>query len=371
MARSRMGDADLCADTVNNGIADAVLLARPSLADPDFPNKVAEGIVDQIRPCIGCNMGCIGRLLETQDHATCAVNPRAGFERTTEPKMTESPKKIAVVGAGAAGMQATLTAIECGHEPVLFERSDHLGGELIAAGADAFKSDIQDLNKWFAGELERKGADIRLNTEFTTDTYKEGNFDVVIMATGASPVKPGSIKGIEKGLTAVDVLEFEKPVGDTVIVVGGGMVGCETAIDIVKKGKKVCIVEALPEILSAEFVPQQPKMMLKDMIKEYGIELYTNYKLVEITDDGVIVEVAKKLFTLNKDVTVNTSMTQGEQMELKADSVVISLGMRSNPNIAEELRELGANVIEVGSAKKPGFILTAVHGGFEAVYNLG
>lgn len=370
MARSRMGDADLCADTVNNGIADAVVLARPSLADPDFPNKVAEGRTEEIRPCIGCNMGCIGRLLETQEHATCAVNPRAGFERTTEPKTTKDPKKIAVVGGGAAGMQATLTAIECGHKPVLFEKSDHLGGELIAAGADAFKCDIQSLNKWFKNELSNKNADVRLNTEFTADTYKEGDFDLVVMATGASPVKPGSIIGIEKGLTAVDVLEFEKPVGDTVIVVGGGMVGCETAIDIAKKGKKVCIVEALPEILSAEFVPQQPKMMLKDMIAEYGIDLYTNYKLVEIKDDGVVVEVARKLFTLNKDVTVNTSMVQGEQMELKADSVVISLGMRSNPNITDELKALGAEVVEVGSARKPGFILTAVQGGFEAVYNL-
>ncbi len=370
LARSRMGDPDVALRAVTEGFADAVVMSRPTLADPEFPNKVAAGKADRIRPCIGCNMGCIGRCLETQQHESCAANPRACFEASHPAKKSSSPKKIAVVGGGVAGMQAALTAAENGHLPEVFEKSPVLGGELNAAGAHEFKEDIHALRDWFITELKERNVPIHLNTAFSTALYQEGKYDTVVMATGASSVVPSSIPGIEKAITAVDLLENDIDPGASVVVVGGGMVGCETAVDLAKKGKKVTIVEMLSDVLSSEFVPQQHKMMLHDMIKAYGVDVLADYKLVEVNDEGAVVEVAKKLFTIDQAGNLLTSLKAGDRMAVKADKVILSVGLKPNATITEELRALGANVIEVGSTKKAGNVIDATHDAYEAVYAL-
>lgn len=370
LARSRMGDPDVALRALTEGYADAVVMSRPSLADPEFPNKVAAGQADRIRPCIGCNMGCIGRCLETQQHESCAANPRACYEASHPVKKTAAPKKIAVVGGGVAGMQAALTAAEIGHKPEIFEKTDVLGGELNAAGAHAFKEDIHGLRDWFIAELKEQNVPIHMNTEFSTELYKDGAYDLVIMATGASSVVPASIPGIEKAITAVDLLEKDIDPGETVIVVGGGMVGCETAVDLAQKGKKVTIVEMLPDVLSSEFVPQQHKMMLLDMIKAYNVDVCADYKLAEVTDEGAVVEVAKKLFTIDMGGSLLTSLKAGDRKTLKADKVILSVGLKPNKTITEDLRALGAEVIEVGSTKRAGNVIDATHDAYEAIYAL-
>lgn len=370
LARSRLGDAALCESVLENGQADAVVLARPALADPEFPNKVAAGHPEDIRPCIGCNLGCIGRCLETGEHESCAVNPRACFEASHPAKKSAAPKSIAVVGGGVAGMQACLTAVECGHRVELFECSDHLGGELNSAGAHEFKADIHSARDWFIRQVKKQNIPVHLNTEFTVQQCEAGKYDVVILATGASPLVPSSIKGIDKAMTAVDLLENHRQLGDSVIVVGGGMVGCETAVDLAKQGKKVYLVEQLPQVPSSGFVPQQHKGMLKDMMEAYGVEVCANYKLLEITDEGAVLEVARKQFTLGQTGEVLTSMTPGERKVLKADNVVLSLGLKPNANIAQQLTAKGVRVIEVGSAKQVGNVIDATHDAYEAVYNL-
>lgn len=371
LARSRMGDPDLCLSALENGQADAVVMSRPSLADPEFPNKVASGRADRIRPCIGCNMGCIGRCLELQqEHESCAANPRACFEAAHPPKISSSPKKIAVVGGGVAGMQACITAVECGHTPELFEKTGCLGGELNSAGAHAFKEDIHVLRDWFITELKEKQVPVHMNTEFTLEQCREGGFDLVVMATGAAPVMPASIPGISKAISAVELLETHKDPGNSVIVVGGGMVGCETAVDLAKQGKKVALVEMLPAVLSSEFVPQQHKMMLRDMIEAYNIAVYADYKLAEVTDSGVIIEAAKKMFTIDNRGAVLTSVNAGERKELTADTVVISIGLRPNPNIKDELAAAGIEVLEIGSTKRAGNVIDATHDAYETIYAL-
>ena len=370
IARSRMGDAAICQHALEDGYADAVMLSRPSLADPEFPAKVMAGTPEKIRPCIGCNMGCIGRLLEGTEHVACAVNPRACYEINYPAKHSASPKSIAVVGGGAAGMQACLTAVECGHKVELFEKADHLGGELNAAGAHKDKQDLHDLRDWYIRELKEKNVPVHLSTEFTAEMCDGGKYDVVIMATGASSIMPASIKGIEKAVSAVEMLETGMDVGESVIVVGGGMVGCETAVDLAKKGKKVSLVEQLPAILSSEFVPQQHKGMLKDMIEAYGVEVYEDYKLVEVTDTGAVIEVANKMFTLGKIGEVVSSKKKGDRLTLNADKVVLSIGLKPNPNITKQLTEKGVKVIEIGSAVKAGNVINATHDAYEAVYNL-
>ena len=209
-----------------------------------------------------------------------------------------------------------------------------------------------------------------MNTEFSTELYKDGAYDLVIMATGASSVVPASIPGIEKAITAVDLLEKDIDPGETVIVVGGGMVGCETAVDLAQKGKKVTIVEMLPDVLSSEFVPQQHKMMLLDMIKAYNVDVCADYKLAEVTDEGAVVEVAKKLFTIDMGGSLLTSLKAGDRKTLKADKVILSVGLKPNKTITEELRALGAEVIEVGSTKRAGNVIDATHDAYEAIYAL-
>lgn len=370
LARSRLGDSDVALSALENGQADAIVMSRPSLADPEFPNKVASGRADRIRPCIGCNMGCIGRCLETQEHESCAANPRACFEASHPAKTSKAPKKIAVVGGGVAGMQACITAVECGHKPELFEKSGVLGGELNAAGAHEFKEDIHRLRDWYITELKEKQVPIHLNTEFTTALYETGKYDVVMMATGASAIMPASIPGIEKTVSAVELLESGKDPGETVVVVGGGMVGCETAVDLAKKGKKVAVVEMLPDVLSSEFVPQQHKMMLRDMIEAYGVEVYADYKLAEVTEEGAVIEVAAKMFTLNPNGEVHSSLHAGARRTLKADTIVMSVGLHPNATLTRELTEKGATVIEAGSTQHAGNVIDATHSAYEAVYAL-
>ena len=275
-----------------------------------------------------------------------------------------------MVGGGVAGMQACLTAVDCGHTAELFEAEDHLGGELNAAGAHEFKKDIHVARDWYIRELEEKKIPVHLNTEFTPELYSLGSYDLVILATGASALMPAAIKGIDKALSAVDMLEKDIDVGESVIVVGGGMVGCETAVDLVKKGKKVTLVEQLPAVLSSEFVPQQHKMMLKDMIEAYGVQVYTDSRLVEVTDHGAVIEVANNMFIIDDRGAVTESKKAGTRTVLTADTVVISIGLRPNKSIAAELEAKGAKVISVGSAVRAGNVIDATKAAFDAVYNL-
>lgn len=353
MARSRLGSADICLKVLEDGDSDAVVLARPALADPEFPNKIASGNADKIRPCIGCNMGCIAKCVETYEHECCAANPSSCFELLFPEKKTEAPKKIAVVGGGPGGMQACITGFDMGHQVELFEKEDHLGGEMISAGAHEFKGDILELMNWFIREVREREVPVHLNTEFTEEICKAGGYDLVIMATGAGPVMPGSIKGIEKAMSAVELLETEPEIGENVMVVGGGMVGCETAVDLAKKGKKVTLVEMQPAILSSEFVPQQEVLMLKDMLEYYGVTVCTGYSLAEVTDKGAI---------LAKD---------DECVEVEADKVIMAVGLKPVDNIAEELEAAGAKVVKIGSAVRNGNVIDATHGAFRAIYELG
>ena len=194
---------------------------------------------------------------------------------------------------------------------------------------------------------------VHLNSEFNADMVKKERFDTVILATGASPIVPSSIHGIEKAVTAVDFLEGKCSVGNDVIVVGGGMVGAETAVELAMEGKNVTLVERLNEIMSAEFVPQQHKMMLNDMLAHYNVNVLTGHGLTKVTDEGAVVKAA----------------ADGNEKLLKADNVILSIGMKPNPTIYYDLVQTGADVYTIGSAKRPGNIILAVEDAFEIVYN--
>jgi 2-enoate reductase len=357
LAGSRMGDPVLCAKALAASEADAFVLSRPALADPCLPRKVEQGRLEKIRPCIGCNQGCALRLLEQQLYQTCAVNPQALRETTNALKHAVVQKKVVVVGGGVAGMEAARTATLCGHSVVLFEKTGVLGGELLAAGAHSFKSEVRQLNEWYRSELRDLKIPIRMHTEATPDLIALERPDAVILAVGACAVMPRSVIGIDhpKCVSCTDVLTGKRPAGQNVVIVGGGNVGCEIAMDFAMSGRKVTLIEALDNILKAgDTVPIQNDMMIRDMLGYYKVDVRTGCKLEAVCDDGAVVSPAKG----------------GVQETLPCDTVVIAVGFRTRESMAPKLYGMGASIYTVGSGKHPSNILNAIGEAYEVANNL-
>lgn len=346
----RMGDPELDEEAVRDGKIDAVALGRPSLADPDFPRKIEMGRRESIRPCIACNQGCLHRLLSIGVDAYCAVNPEVGRSSGYEITKALVSKNVVVVGGGIAGMETARTASLRGHKVSLYEKSDQLGGNLIPAGAHDFKIEIRELNTWYQHELAALNVDIHRNEAMNIEKIKALHPDAVVLSVGSEPVIP-RVDGIgsEKAVSCIDVLNRRKPVGNDVVVVGGGLVGCEMALEFINEGKNVTIVEALPALMSSgEAVPHPNKSMLLDIFEQEKIKILTNTKLTGIDENGAIVTCADKT-----------------QKTVKADTVVIAIGFKPLPSMARALQENGFEVYEVGDGKHVGNILTAVWDAYE------
>lgn len=344
---SRMGTPQACEAAVAEGKYDAVALGRPSLADPDLPNKVFAGHPEQVRPCLGCNQGCIHGYA-VSGRVGCAVNPEVGHECGAAPVPTA--RRVAVVGGGVAGMEAALAARARGAEVTLFEATDHLGGNLVPAGAHEFKREVQDLCWWYARRVAESGIRVRYRTKATADDILATGTDAAILAVGSVPVMPRSIAGIDhpKALSSIDAIAREDELGQRVAVVGGGLVGCELALDLAQKGREVTVVEALPHLLSASAgggVPAMNRAYLLDAFSHFGVRVLTGTSLAEVSDEGAVVE----------DVGTH------ERTLLEADSVVVAVGFRPLASLADELRKRGLDVWEVGDGRSVGNIMTAVH----------
>ncbi len=340
----RMQDYDLALEALEKGEIDAVGLGRPSLADPDYPNKVLAGETEKIRPCIGCNMGCFRRCVETGEPVSCAVNPQAARELVMGLKPGKGEKKVVVVGGGVAGMEAARTSALRGYKVTLFEKSDHLGGHIVEAGAHSFKSEIAKLNTWYKRELEDLGVDIRLDHEPCINCIRKQEADAIILATGTNESHP-NIPGLDKAVSSLEAINHPEKLGDKVIIVGGGLVGCEIALDEANHGKDVTIVEALDDIMAAggAGAPYPNKQMITDLFENRGVKVFTSTKLVEVTDEGAIVEKA-----------------DGSRELFKADTVISAMGFRPAPNLKEEWAELNIPMYEVGDATGAGTIMKAI-----------
>jgi len=354
LAGGRMQDYDLAAAAVEAGEIDAVGLGRPSLADPDYPNKVIAGETEKIRPCIGCNMGCFRRCVETGEPVSCAVNPQAGRELVVPLKPADGDKKIVVVGGGVAGMEAARTAALRGYRVTLFEKSDHLGGHIVEAGAHSFKTEIAKLNEWYKRELKDLGVNIMLNHEPCINCIRKQEAGAVILATGTNESAP-KIPGLDKAVSSLDAIRNPEQLGKKVVIVGGGLVGCEIALDEANKGKDVTVVEALDDIMAAggAGAPYPNKQMIVDLFENKGVKVFTSTKLVEVTDEGAVVEKA-----------------DGTKELFPADTVVSALGFRPAPNLKEEWAELGLPMYEIGDATGAGTILKAIWDAYEVANSL-
>ena len=348
----RMADPDMNEKAIAEGKIDAVVIGRQAIADPDYGNKVTEGKPEEIRTCIGCNQGCIWGYF-SNGTVGCAVNPEVGNERDKLEK-AEKAKKVIIVGGGVAGMEAARVCKLRGHVVTLFEKSDVLGGNLIPAGAHDFKAEVAGLNAYYKNQMRLLKINVRMNTEVTTEDLKNMNADAVILAIGSSPIMP-RLPGIDHPKTAsgVDVLLGRKQVGNKIVIVGGGLVGCEIAYGYLKEGKSVTIVEALDEIMKTGNVPGMNKSMLLDGFAYYGAEILVNTRLKEINDEGAVV-----------------TLPDGSEKTLQADNVIMSVGYRPLPSFAADLAGNGAQVFEIGDGHKVGNVLSCIHDAYQIARSL-
>ena len=353
LAGGRMNEADIAERAIRDGKIDAVVLGRAALADPEYPNKVLTGHTEKIRPCIACNQGCITRLQQGKQ-PTCAVNPAAMREVRYALRPCVQPKKVVVVGGGVAGMEAARTAAMRGHKVSLYEKNESLGGNLIPGGSHSFKKEVRELNAWYQNELKALPVEIHTGETVTSGQLRNMDADVVILAAGSVPVMT-KVPGIDdkKVIGCMEAFAHPEKVGQKVIVIGGGLVGCEMALDYAQDGKEVTVVEALPKILSAGIPSPIPNgQMIPDLFEHHHVTVLENHRLSAVEDGRVILE------------------SDGQKKALDADSVVIAVGFRPVPSMAQELQGCGAVVYEIGDGQKVSTILHAVWDGYEVGNNI-
>lgn len=351
LCAGRMDDPDMALASIENGDCDIVNLGRPLLADPDYVNKLRAGRRDEIRPCISCQEGCMGRL-QQYSMINCAVNPQAARERFTAYEPVLKPKKVMIVGGGVAGCEAARVLAIRGHKPELFEKNSVLGGNLLPGGAPEFKEDDIALAHWFTVQMEKLGVLVHLNKEISKEDVISGGYDTVVIATGSTP-KRFPLGDDERVYTAEQVLLKEKDCGNSVVVVGGGLVGCEIALWLAQHRKKVFIVEALDKLLAMNGpLCSANKDMLERLIPYNGIEVITGAKVSGYREGVLSMQTA-----------------EGEK-QIPCDSVVLSVGYKENNALYHELEFEVPEIYLLGDAKKVGNIMYGIWDAFEVANHI-
>ncbi|SHI12418.1 2,4-dienoyl-CoA reductase [Sporobacter termitidis DSM 10068] len=352
---------DLGEEILANGWADFVAMCRPLMADPDMPRKYAQNRPEDRRPCLRCD-ACT-RFFPPRP-LNCAVNPYSGvFKEIKDGVVPKAPvkKKVAVVGGGPAGLYAMMALCDRGHDVTLYEKTNQLGGSVVPAAHAPFKIDCQDYLKWLLREVTKYPAKILMNTEASKEILDKEAYDAIIVAVGSKPIVPSKIPGISKPHVhwAPDAEMGKVPVGNKLVIVGGGAVGLEAAIDFKQMGKDVTVIEMLDTEKHFVSLRQSSKHAGDEMLaimEEQRIPLHLNNRLEEVRDDKII---CKDLAT-------------GELVEYPCDTVLLALGMTPLTDVADALRHSAAetDVFIVGDAKAVGNISTATNGGFQAAIHI-
>ena len=307
---------ETAAEEIAAGRLDAIAIARQNLVDPDWIIKIQEGREDEIKPCIRCHNGCFNfakykgtaniQGLEDSLHlGRCALTPSTMQHNRYKIVPTKHPKKVAIIGAGIGGVEAALVLKQRGHKPVIFEKTDRIGGLFLTASAMSFKENDKALITWYENEVKKQGLDIRFNTEIN-DLGTVRGFDEIIVATGAVPRKM-VIPGFEKCLTFTQLLREKYPVGDKVLFFGGGQSACEAAYEMIKQGKHPIIVEFAKDLVPAQNVCLSNASFLRDAMEFHKVPVYLEHTIREIKDKTAVVasKDGKNVFEIEYDNIVN------------------------------------------------------------------
>ena len=336
------------AEEIAAGRLDAVAIARQNLVDPDWVTKIRQGRQDEIKPCIRCHNGCFNfakfkgtaNIQSTQDSlhlGRCALNPTTMQHNKYKIVPTKSPKKVAIIGAGIGGMECALVLKQRGHKPVIFEKTNELGGLFLTASAMSFKENDKELIEWYKKEVEKQGIDIRFNTE-VTDLGTMRGFDEIIVATGSVPRTMPMIPGFEKTLSFTELLKDKKEVGDKVLFFGGGQSSCEAAYDLILQGKHPIIVEYAGDLVAAQATCLANTSFLRDAMEYHKVPTYLHSTITAIRDGSVTVKGP-----------------DGKTFDVECDNVVNGIGFVPAP-----VGEKGRHVHRVGDCVAIGNLRTVI-----------
>ena len=351
-AVGRIVDADMAARVIESGMADMVAMGRPLLADPDWGTKIAAGKACDIRRCISCNKGCTDAI-QNRQFLSCVLNAENGYENTRSIQPAAQKKKIAVLGGGPAGLEAARVAALRGHDVTLFEKTTSLGGQLNIACVPPRKEEMRRAAQDLIHAVCNAGVHLCMGQTRTAEQLKDAGFEAVINAVGAHSAAP-RIPGIDSVnvADAWKVLAGEQQVYGTVAVIGGGMVGCETAEYLAARGCKVSVIEMMDKIAAGESTTILPTLL--ENYKTYGVEQYPSHKVKEFRMDAVVCE--------NKD---------GAEVTIPCDYIVLAMGARSNEFDAAALEAAGIPVYSIGDAAgKAADISNAIRTGYDTACQL-
>jgi 2,4-dienoyl-CoA reductase (NADPH2) len=374
MACNRINDPLVAEEVLRQGAGDLVGMARAFLADPQILEKAKEGRLQDIVHCIGCAQACFDHVFMMRP-VSCMLHPRSGREFEIREDKAPRPKKVWVIGGGPGGMMAASTAARRGHDVTLFEEKEQLGGQLLLAGAPSMRSDFRRAVKDLEVQLRNSGAKVRLGQRMDRGKIRRGRPEVVIVATGARPIVP-DIKGVELGnvVSAWEVLEGKVPVGREVVIIGGGAVGCETALHICESGtisaetlkflafqkaeswevlerlitrgwRRVTIVEML-ERIGQDIGISTRWAMIQDLHR-LGVRVITGAKAKEIQPDGVLIQRGDK------------------EEKVPCDTVILAVGSRPLDEISQKIVGFVPEIHVIGDAKTPRKALDAIWEGYE------
>ena len=351
-AVGRIVDAEMAARVIESGMADIVAMGRPLLADPDWGTKIAAGKACDIRRCISCNKGCTDAI-QNRQFLSCVLNAENGYENTRSIQPAAQKKKIAVLGGGPAGLEAARVAALRGHDVTLFEKTTSLGGQLNIACVPPRKEEMRRAAQDLIHAVCNAGVHLCMGQTRTAEQLKDAGFEAVINAVGAHSAAP-RIPGIDSVnvADAWKVLAGEQQVYGTVAVIGGGMVGCETAEYLAARGCKVSVIEMMDKIAAGESTTILPTLL--ENYKTYGVEQYPSHKVKEFRMDAVVCE--------NKD---------GAEVTIPCDYIVLAMGARSNEFDAAALEAAGIPVYSIGDAAgKAADISNAIRTGYDTACQL-
>ena len=351
-AVGRIVDAEMAARVIESGMADMVAMGRPLLADPDWGTKIAAGKACDIRRCISCNKGCTDAI-QNRQFLSCVLNAENGYENSRSIQPAAQKKKVAVLGGGPAGLEAARVAALRGHDVTLFEKTTSLGGQLNIACVPPRKEEMRRAAQDLIHAVCNAGVHLCMGQTRTAEQLKDAGFEAVINAVGAHSAAP-RIPGIDSVnvADAWKVLAGEQQVYGTVAVIGGGMVGCETAEYLAARGCKVSVIEMMDKIAAGESTTILPTLL--ENYKTYGVEQYPSHKVKEFRMDAVVCE--------NKD---------GAEVTIPCDYIVLAMGARSNEFDAAALEAAGIPVYSIGDAAgKAADISNAIRTGYDTACQL-